>query len=148
MIHVEWNISYPQRKFTPEEQQAKVRYFRDLKGRGYDVRDEELGDGQLLSDIGWYWHKALIVRTADGTWRVSYRAVCYWYQSVALEPRLLCSDDPNPHFPDSAFFDAALHPPSHKNHYQDGRNTFSNNRIHQDKVSHRRSGEYHGVPPS
>ncbi|MCQ3804132.1 MAG: hypothetical protein KTV45_08515 [Acidimicrobiia bacterium] len=148
MIHVEWNPFYTDRAFTPEEQAAKDRYYRDLQNRGFDVPDEYFGDELGLNDTGWGWDKALIVRTADGTWRVSYRAVCYWYQSIPLRERLLCPDDPNPHFPDSAFFDADLYPPSHKTYYQDGRLTFSPNLIHQDKESHRHNPEYIGVPPS
>ncbi|MDE0234785.1 MAG: hypothetical protein OXM62_07235 [bacterium] len=147
MIHLEWYPSYADRPFTPEEQAAKTRFYRNLRDRGYNVPPEYLGDKQTLGNIGWSWAKALIVRTADGTWRMSYRAVCYRYHSLALEQRLLCPDDPNPHFPDSAWYDAGLHPPSHKFYYQDARNTEAS-AIHQDKVSHRRSGEYVGVPPS
>jgi len=147
MIHIEWSLAYPQREFTPEEQEAKVRNFQDLKERGYDVPDEYLGDEQILYDIGWSWKKALVVRTADGTWRMSYRAVCYWYQSIALEELLLCPEDPNPHFPDSVFFDNELYPPSHKLYYRDSRDG-GGSAIHQDQVSPRRSGLYEGVPPS
>ena len=100
MIHVEWNSRYPFREFTPEEQEGKVRHYRDIAARGFHVLSEYLGDEQLLSDLFWSWYRALLVRTADGTWRMSYRAVCHWYQGVNLAKRLLCPDDPNPHFPD------------------------------------------------
>ena len=138
IIHVEWNLFYAQRASTPEEQEAKDRNYRELEGIGVTIPDRYWGDGVTLGDIGWSWYRALIVRTADGTWRMSYRAVCHWYQGVNLAKRLLCPDDPNPHFLDSVWFDSDIYPPSHKNYYQDSSDLSA---IHQDKLSHRRSPE-------
>ncbi len=126
MIYLEWNSSNPQREFTPEEIEAKDRHYRDLMERGFTIPDRYWGDGITLSEMFWDWHKALMVRTADGTWRMSYRSFCYWYASVNLADKLLCPDDPNPHFPDSAWFDSGIYPPSHKNYYQDRRATSTN----------------------
>ena len=100
-----------------------------------------------LFELFWDWHKALMVRTADGTWRMSYRSFCYWYASVNLADKLLCPDDPNPHFPDSAWFDSGIYPPSHKNYYQDLRAT-SSNLPQADGGLPRRNDQYLGVPPS
>lgn len=153
MIHLEWKPLYVEREFTPEEQAAKVRYYQNLQQIGVDVSAEWLGDEQLLSDIHWRWKRALIVRTADGTWRMSYRSVCYLYESLNLdfreEGRLLCPDDPNPHFPDSAWFDHDLHPPSHKEYHLDRRAATSPaSTPHQDGGLPRRNREYVGTPPS
>lgn len=149
MIILEWYPIFEKRPFTPEEQEAKVRYFQYLADLGLNVRPEELGDEQLLSDIGHGWQPALVVRMADGTWRVSYRSVCWWYWSVDMgedEP-LLCPDDPTPHFPDSAWFDHDIYPPSHKHYYLD-RRTAWRNIPHQDGGTPRLNDEYLGVPPS
>ena len=58
MIFLEWNSSYPQREFTPEEQAAKVRYYDALVERGFDVADAYLSDDLTLRDVSWSWTKA------------------------------------------------------------------------------------------
>ena len=54
---------------------------------------------------------------------MSQRSFCWWYEKVIRidQEKLLCPEDPNPHFPDSAWFDSDIYPPSHKNYYQDPR---------------------------
>ena len=148
MIYLEWVPSYPQRELTPEEQEAKVRHFRNIEQQGYEVPSEYFGDEQLLSDLTVAWRRALMVRTADGTWRMSYRSVCDWYavRNLADRGRLLCPDDPNPHFPDSALFDYDIYPPSHKNYFQD-RRASADSIPHQDGGLPRDNDQYLGVPP-
>ena len=70
-----------------EEQAAKTRYYQELASLGINVPADYFGDEQKLSDIGWHWRSALIVRVRDGSWRMSYRSFCYWYQSVNLDYR-------------------------------------------------------------
>ena len=147
MISLEWNIAYPQREFTPEEYEARVRYRDALVERGYDVVDYYLD--LSLGEVFWNWAGALIVRTQDGIWKMSQRSICWWYERVIRidQEKLLCPEDPNPHFPDSARFDHDIYPPSHKTYYQDPR--ASNSSLpHHDRGTPRRTGEYLGVPPS
>ena len=145
MIYLEWNSRYPEREFTPEDIEAKDRYYRGLVERGFPVPDEFWGDGITLFELFWSWHKALMVRAADGTWRMSYRSFCFWYASVNLADQLLCPDDPNPHFPDSVWFDFDIYPPSHKNYYQNRRAT-STNLPHQDRGTPRITDQYWWSP--
>ena len=149
MISVEWNLNYPRREFTPEEYEARVRY-RDAKVElGYDVVDYYLD--LSLGEVFWKWAGALIVRTQDGTWRMSQRSFCWWYWKVIRidQEKLLCPEDPNPHFPDSARFDYDIYPPSHKSYYLDIRESESPQYLpHHDRGAPRRTGEYEGVPPS
>ncbi len=149
MIHLEWTLGYADREFTAEEKAAKTRYYDTLVDRGYDVPDHYLRDDLTLADVFWAWTRALIVRTADGTWRMSYRSVCYWYKAVITidRDRLVCPDDPNPHFPDSAFFDIDIYPPNHKNYYQDRRHT-AGNLPHYEGGRPRMNDQYLGVPPT
>ena len=116
---------------------------------GYDVVDNYLD--LSLGEVGWKWDQVLIVRTQDGTWRMSQRSFCWWYESVIRidQEDLLCPEDPNPHFPDSAWFDSDIYPPSHKNYYQDPRANRSLQSLpHHDRGVPRRTDQYLGVPPS
>ena len=90
-----------------------------------------------------------MVRTADGTWRMSYRSFCRFHQiqMVADQLRLLCADDPTPHFPDSDIYDDNLHPPTHPRYYGDPRPNAPTNPIH-DGGTPRDNTIYVGVPPS
>ena len=138
MIHLEWNLRYPQREFTPEENEARFLFHNTLVKRGYRVPDKYLSDELTLDKVTRGWSRALVVRTADGTWRMSQRSFCSWYERKIMinRPKLLCPDDPNPHFPDSHRSDAGIHPPSHKNYYQDSLG------------NPRSTGQYLGIPPS
>ena len=149
MISIEWNLAYPQREFTPEEKEAKDRYTAALIDLGYELSEDYLRDDLTLGEVGWKPAEALIVRTQDGMWRMSQRSFCWWYEKVIRvdQEDLLCPEDPNPHFPDSAFFDSDIYPPSHKNYYQDPRLSISV-LPHHDRGSPRRTGQYLGVPPS
>ena len=138
MIHLEWDLRYPQREFTPEENEARFLYYNTLVKRGYHVPDKYLSDELTLFDVTWAWAKALVVRTADGTWRMSQWSFCSWYEQKIMinRDKLLCPDDPNPHFPDSHRSDSGIHPPSHKNYYQHSRGDT------------RSTDQYLGIPPS
>ncbi len=99
----------------------------------------------------------LVVRTADGTWRQSYRSFCtQWIISVwgpGTDDWVLCPSDPTPWFPDSAFFDHHIYPPNHLAYYHDPRELVDDS----DRAStydrdgmeaNRLAGEYLGVPPT
>ena len=151
MISLEWNIVYPQRDYTPEEKEAKDRYTAAVIDLGYELSEDYLRDDMTLGEEGWPWAEALIVRTQDGTWRMSQRSFCWWYWRVIRidQEKLLCPEDPNPHFPDSALFDHDIYPPNHKNYYQDPRaNRPLESLPHHDRGAPRRTGQYLGVPPS
>ena len=151
MISIEWNLNYPWRDYTPEEKEAKDRYIAALIDLGYELSEDYLRDDMTLGEEFWNWAEALIVRTQDGTWRMSQRSFCWWYEKVIRidQEKLLCPEDPNPHFPDSAWFDHDIYPPSHKNYYQDPRASRSLQSLpHHDRGAPRRTGEYLGVPPS
>ena len=151
MISLEWNLAYPQRDYTPEEKEAKDRYTAALIDLGYELSEDYLRDDLTLGEVGWKPAEALIVRTQDGTWRMSQRSFCWWYWKVIRidQEDLLCPEDPNPHFPDSARFDSDIYPPNHKNYYQDPRaNRPLESLPHHDRGSPRRTGQYLGVPPS
>ena len=149
MISLEWKNAYPQREFTPEEYEARVRYRNYQVEHGYDVVDNYLD--LSLREVGWKWDQVLIVRTQDGTWRMSQRSFCWWYEKVIRidQEKLLCPEDLNPHFPDSARFDHDIYPPNHKNYYQDPRaNRPLESLPHHDRGAPRRTDQYLGVPPS
>ncbi|MDE0131482.1 MAG: hypothetical protein OXQ32_04395 [bacterium] len=152
MISLEWDVAYSYREFTPEENTARKRYYDALLDRGIEVHEEYLRDDLTLDEEDWGWVGALIVRTHDGTWRMSQRSFCSWYERVIRVDRedLLCHpEDPTPQFPDSAFFDTDLYPPSHKNYYDDPRTSWPLQSLpHHDRGQPRRTGLYEGVPPS
>ena len=138
MIRLEWKNVYPHRPFTAEENEARILYYNTLVERGYDVPDHYLRDELTLLEVNLGWDDALVVRTADGTWRMSQRSFCSWYERKIMinRDKLLCPDDPTPHFPDSVFSDTNIHPPSHKFYYQNNRGNAP------------RDDRYLGVPPS
>lgn len=151
MISLEWRVVYSYREFTPEENTGRKRYYAALLQRGYDVHEHYLKDDLTLDEEGWGWAEALMVRTRDGTWRMSQRSFCWWYERIIRidQEEILCPEDPNPHFPDSAFFDDDIYPPNHKNYYQDPRSNYPLRSLpHQDRGQPRRTGLYEGVPPS
>ena len=90
-----------------------------------------------------------MVRTADGTWTMAYRSFCWWHEGIMLldRTRLLCPEDPTPHFPDSWYYDYDLYPPNHTRYYQDGRYAASNP-SHYEAGALRLTDEYWGTPPS
>ena len=149
MIYLEWNLRRPQRAFTAEENEARLEHFNTLVEQGLLIRDKYLSEDLTLGETFDAWEPALIVRTADGTWRMSYRSFCWWHETARFTHREppRCPADPTPHFPDSAFFDTGIYPPNHSFYYQDPRYSFEN-RSHREQGTPRMSDEYLGVPPS
>ena len=148
MIHLEFRIVHPDREMTEDERQSAIRYYAAEIAQGKDVKPKN-ARGDLTLGFAWRWESALMVRTADGTWRMSYRSFCRWYQVFGTgdQPKYLCSDDPTPHFPDSDLYDEDLYPPSHPRYYTDSRQNVPETPIH-DGGTPRDNTEYVGVPPS
>jgi len=148
MIYLEYQLVWADREMTEEERQGGIRYYAALAEQGYNIRSENLqGEFDLAHTNP--WESALMVRTADGTWRVSYRSFCRYahIQLLADQPRFLCPDDPTPHFPDSDIYDEDIHSPKHPNYYNDPRVRAPENPVH-DGGTPRQNTEYVGVPPS
>lgn len=131
--------------YTPQPDGAEwwIRFF------------EEGGLGEQVNDV-------LMVRSADGTWRLSYREFCTrWIitntWSPPLADRVVCPPDPTPWFPDSPIFDRYLEPPNHIWYYTDPRDDPLERRDDTDPYwtydrggmeDHRLAGDYSGVPPT
>ena len=148
MVYLEFRIVHPDRKPTEEERQGGIRYLAGVIARGSDISPEK-ARGDFTMGFAWRWESALMVRTSDGTWRMSYRSFCRWYQvfTTTEQPGFLCPDDPTPHFPDSDLYDKNLYPPNHPRYYTDPRKKVDEHPIH-DGGSPRDNTEYVGVPPS
>ncbi len=58
-----------------------------------------------------FWDTMMVVRTADGTWRMSYPMWCFSME-LKVHYALSCPDDPNPVWSDS-IWDFDLFPPNH-----------------------------------
>ncbi|MCE2528181.1 MAG: hypothetical protein J4G00_11745 [Actinomycetia bacterium] len=139
MILLEYQNTHSDRELTAEERADAMEYFGDLAEQGIAVEPRFL-EGDFTLGFSWPWESALMVRTADGTWRMSFRSFCGFHRTLHVvdQPRLLCPDDPTPHFPDSSFYDRDLWPPNHALYYDDPRSD----------DSPRFGGRYVGVPPS
>ena len=139
MIYFEYQNVHPDRELTEEERQDAISYFTGLSEQGIAV-DSRFLQGQFTMGFTWDWKSALMVRTADGTWRMSYRSFCQFYRTLHVvdQPLFLCAGDPTPHFPDSEFYDRDLWPPNHVHYYSDPRQ----------ENSPRFNDKYLGVPPS
>ena len=155
MILLEWRAVWPVRDLSEEERQAAIRYYEWSAAQGREVSEERLrGDFQLGGPVE--WTETLMVRTADGTWRQSYREFCDRmdhtipnFPDYVPERELRCPDDPTPHFPDSRFFDQSLPPPNTRLYYVDPRANDDPNTLYRlDRGLPRLEGEYSGVPPS
>ena len=139
MIYLEYQNTQVDRELTQEEKQDAITYFTGLAAQGIAV-DSRFLQGQFTMGFAWDWNSTLMVRTADGTWRMSYRSFCRFHQTLNVvdQPPFLCPDDPTPHFPDSDFYDRDLWPPNHVHYYSDPRQ----------ENSPRLNPQYVGVPPS
>ena len=155
MILLEWRAVWPVRDLSEEERQAAIRYYEWSAAQGREVSEERLrGDFQIGGPVDWI--ETLMVRTADGTWRQSYREFCDKmdrtianFPDYVPERELRCPDDPTPHFPDSRFFDQSLPPPNTRLYYVDPRANDDPNTLYRlDRGLPRLEGEYLGVPPS
>ncbi|MDE0234540.1 MAG: hypothetical protein OXM62_05995 [bacterium] len=148
MIYLEYQLVWANREMTEEERQGGIRLYTLGVEQGYDIEPERLLGEFDLSNTR-FWESALMVRAADGTWRVSYRSFCRYAQiQITFEqPRFLCPDDPTPHFPDSDIYDEDIHSPKHPNYYNDPRARAPETPVH-DGGAPRQNTEYVGVPPS
>ncbi len=83
--------------------------------QGSDVPEgalgEELSTGPPPPDQG-FWDRMMVVRTADGTWRMSYPMWCFSMERKTKYESVSCPDDPNPVWSDS-IWDFDLYPPNH-----------------------------------
>ena len=148
MIHLEYRNVHPDREMTEDEWAGAERYFTGLAARGENI-GPKYERGEYTLGFAWWWESALIVRTADGTWRMSYRSFCRFYQIIWVvdQSPFLCPDDPTPEFPDSDLYDKNLQPPTHPRYYTDSRQSVPTNPIH-DGGTPRDNTTYIGVPPS
>ena len=156
MILLEYRSVWPVRDMTEEERLSAIAYYEWRAFQGREVSPERLrGDFQVGGPGSWI--ETLMVRTADGTWRQSYREFCHkldhtfpHFPDYVPEQSLRCPDeDPTPHFPDSRFFDQALPPPNTRLYYIDPRQWDDQDTLYRlDKGFPRLSGSYSGVPPS
>ncbi len=139
MIYLEYQNTQADRELTREEKRDAITYFTGLEEQGISV-DSSFLQGQFTMGFAWDWNSTLMVRTADGTWRMSYRSFCRFHRTLNVvdQPQFLCPGDPTPHFPDSDFYDRDLWPPNHVHYYSDPRQ----------ENSPRLNPQYVGVPPS
>ena len=149
MIRLEYRMIFPDRPLTPEEKAIILSHRRKLAEQGYDVSLEVPDNAGGASP----WDNALMVRTADGTWRMSYRSFCRRMDTtINLTVDFRCPDDPTPHFPDSDLYDRGIMPPNMVLYYLDPRDTgkhFENNEgFRHDNLGSRTTEGYLGVPPS
>ena len=139
MIILEYQNTHADRPLTNQEKADAIEYFTGLAEQGIEV-DSRFLEGDFTLGFAWQWESALMVRTSDGTWRMSFRSFCEFHRSlyVVEQDRFLCPSDPTPHFPDSLFHDRDLWPPNQLLYYHDPRGN----------GSPRFTGRYLGVPPS
>lgn len=139
MILLEYQNTHADRGLTADERADAIEYFDGLAEQGITVESRFL-QGEFTMGFSWPWESAMVVRTADGTWRMSFRSFCGFHRTLYVvdQPQFLCPGDPTPHFPDSSFYDQDLWPPNHAFYYDDPRRD----------NSPRFGGRYVGVPPS
>ena len=148
MIYLEYQLVWADREMTEDERQGGIKFYTRAVEEGYDVGPEKLRGDFTLGKTR-FWGSALMVRSADGTWRVSYRSFCRFAQTYIVfeQPKLLCPDDPTPHFPDSDIYDHDIRSPKHPRYYDDPRESAPKTPIH-DGGTPRDNTVYEGVPPS
>ncbi|MDE0137345.1 MAG: hypothetical protein OXM57_14640 [bacterium] len=173
MIEVGYRVGRPPVKLTDDLRQAftadyeaMIRFLSD-NDPYYAGPPFTLEEMFAIIEAGWaeqagiepYVIEVLAVRTADGTWRLSYRSFCAGWITTSFEwnpawaDRVVCPPDPTPWFPDSDVFDTDIYPPNHLWYYNDPRalgddshQVWTYDRGGMEK--HRLAGEYLGVPPS
>lgn len=166
MIEVEHRLGWPPAEMTDELRQAAVAAYEDLVEHLRTFGDnteppltlEEALEVIETGGVGPYLRDVLVVRAADGTWRLSYRSFCTiwissWFWNPVMAHRVVCPPDPTPWFPDSAVFDTEIDPPNHLWYYDDPRELGDDSDLYwtYDRggmEKHRLAGEYLGVPPS
>ena len=135
MISAEYRL-YALPGLAPPDMQVKARAkIQSQVEQGLDVPEwalgEELPTEPPPPEVG-FWERMLVVRTADGTWRMSYPMWCDSMKSIIRFESISCPEDPNPIWSDS-IWDFDLYPPNDHN--------FWLNATAEQK-------KYRGVPPS
>ena len=154
MILARFRVVRPVRDLTEEEREAAIRYYEWRVAQGRDVSPDRLRGEFQVGGPG-SWDDTLMVRTADGTWRVSYSYFCHrmdhtfpFFPDYVPEHTLRCPDDPTPNFPDSPLLtDRNLSAPNTVLFYRDPRHSHMNE-IQWENGRIRISDEYLGVPLS
>ena len=116
-------------------QQLLREEIREARDEGVDLEEMWLGD-ELPDDTGGWWDNALMVRTADDTWRFSFAMWCHKIETTSFPgvegKPLKCPDDPTPVWADS-IYDLRLFAPNQVYYWQN-----------QNEAQH----QYYGQPPS
>lgn len=115
MISAEYRL-HARPGLAPPRTQALARLeMQGLVESGADFPEGSLADELPTEppppEVG-SWDGTLLVRTADGTWRVSYPMWCFSMGRKTIFESVRCPDDPNPVWSDS-MWDFDLYPPNH-----------------------------------
>ncbi len=98
-IRLDFRVYARPSETTPEFQQQIRDHLQGLLDEGYEVPEEWLGE-ELPAENEGFWDSALMVRTADGTWRMGYAKWCVKMEGTGfpdVEGKPLdCPEDPNP----------------------------------------------------
>ena len=146
MILAESRVVWPERELTDEEREAAIAAYQAIADSGQYIPERFLQGDFKIGGEG-LWDHALIVRTADGTWRMSYRSSARYFDLTLITLGSPYPDDPTPHFPDSDIFDLEIEPPNKLGYYTDPRQA-EPNPPRLDAGLPRLTDEYLGVPPS
>lgn len=115
MISAEYRIYARPGLASPEIQELARQEIRGQVEEGVELSEwalsDELPTGPPPPDEG-FWDTMLVVRTADGTWRMSYPMWCFSMERKTLYQSVTCPADPNPVWSDSEW-DFDLYPPNH-----------------------------------
>ena len=135
-IYLEWRRYNRPREATPELQQQLREAIQGIVESGRELDEMWLGE-ELPEDTGGAWAPALMVRTADGTWRMSYSTWCnrigvQSYAGVPGKP-LQCPEDPNPLWADAITDMVYFFPP---------------NKVYYWRAQTPAQLDYYGQPPS
>ena len=131
MIYLEYQLAWADREMTDEERQGGIRYFTLAAERGYGRPELLRGEFDLARDR--FYDSAL-----DGAIRRRHLEALLPHllplrrdRIITVEqPRYLCPDDPNPHFPDSPIYDKNIYSPKNPRYYSDPREKAPNTPYH------------------